>query len=74
MMAFCLCNAVQRFCRLIDRVIPQRQRSKILVYLDDLLVIVKTNAKHMELVSEVAKCLWLTNLTIGLKKSKFCFK
>ncbi|KAL7723691.1 hypothetical protein ACLKA6_014925 [Drosophila palustris] len=33
-----------------------------------------TIPEHMELVSKVAKCLSSTNLTIGLQKSKFCFK
>ncbi|KAL7726515.1 hypothetical protein ACLKA6_001137 [Drosophila palustris] len=74
MMPFGLCNAAQRLCRLMDRVIPQALRNKVFVYLDDLLIISKTFEEHMELVSKVAKCLSSANLTIGLQKSKFCFK
>ncbi|KAL7735177.1 hypothetical protein ACLKA6_014893 [Drosophila palustris] len=74
MMPFGLCNAAQRLCRLMDRVIPQALGNKVFVYLDDLLIISKTFEEHMELVSKVAKCLSSANLTIGLQKSKFCFK
>ncbi|XP_044316589.1 uncharacterized protein K02A2.6-like [Drosophila rhopaloa] len=41
-MPFGLCNAAQRLCRLMDRVIPQKLRSNVFVYLDDLLIISKT--------------------------------
>jgi len=74
MMPFGLCNAAQRLCRLMDRVIPQALRGKVFVYLDDLLIIFKTFEEHIELVSKVTKCLSDANLTIGLQKSNFCFK
>lgn len=74
MMPFGLCNAAQRLCRLMDRVIPQRLRNRVFVYLDDLLIISRTFDEHMELLEDVAQCLEKANLTIGLQKSKFCFR
>ncbi|KAM8701504.1 hypothetical protein ACLKA7_004909 [Drosophila subpalustris] len=35
MMPFGLCNAAQRLCRLMDKVIPTELRSNVFVYLDD---------------------------------------
>ncbi|KNC30731.1 Retrovirus-related Pol polyprotein from transposon 297 [Lucilia cuprina] len=73
-MPFGLCNAAQRLCRLMDKVIPQELKSNVFVYLDDLLVISSNFEDHLKLLSKVAECLRNANLTIGLKKSKFCFK
>nr|XP_041631159.1 uncharacterized protein LOC121502206 [Drosophila kikkawai] len=74
MMPFGLCNAAQRLCRLMDQVIPAQLRSNVFVYLDDLLIISPDFDTHMKYLSLVAECLGKANLTIGLKKSKFCFK
>ena len=41
-MPFGLCNAAQRLCRLMDRVIPAALRERVFVYLDDLLVVRQT--------------------------------
>lgn len=73
-MPFGLCNAAQRLCRLMDKVIPERLKSNVFVYLDDLLVISSDFESHLKLLEEVSECLNRANLTIGLKKSKFCFK
>lgn len=73
-MPFGLCNAAQRLCRLMDKVIPQELKSNVFVYLDDLLVISSDFNRHMELLSRVSECLSNAGLTIGMKKSKFCFK
>jgi len=73
-MPFGLCNSAQRLCRVMDKVIPQRLRSRVFVYLDDLLMKSKTFEEHCMLLKEVAECLNKANLTIGLHKSKFCFK
>ncbi|XP_043659593.1 uncharacterized protein LOC122624186 [Drosophila teissieri] len=43
MMPFGLCNAAQRLCRLMDKVIPARLRSNVFVYLDDLLSSLQTS-------------------------------
>ena len=73
-MPFGLCNAAQRLCRLMDKVIPQQLKSHVFIYLDDLLVISQDFQTHLKILSKVAKCLSEANLTIGLKKSFFCFK
>lgn len=73
-MPFGLCNAAQRLCRLMDRVIPNRLKSNVFVYLDDLLVISAGFEEHLKLLQEVARCLREANLTIGLKKSQFCYQ
>ena len=73
-MPFGLCNAAQRLCRLMDKVIPSRLRDNVFVYLDDLLIISSSFEQHVHLLSEVAKYLRNANLTIGLKKSQFCFQ
>ena len=73
-MPFGLCNAAQRLCRLMDKVIPQKLRSNVYIYLDDLLVISSNFIQHMTILSEVADCLEKAGLTIGMAKSHFCFK
>lgn len=49
-MPFGLCNSAQRLCRVMDKVIPQRLRSRVFVYLDDLLMISKTFEEHCMLL------------------------
>ena len=73
-MPFGLCNAAQRLCRLMDRVIPQSLKSHVFVYLDDLLIVAPDFDTHCRILAEVAECLRKANLTIGLSKSHFCFK
>lgn len=58
----------------MDKIIPQTLKENVFIYLDDLLVISNSFQKHLELLREVAQCLIRANLTIGLKKSQFCFK
>lgn len=64
-MPFGLCNAAQRLCRLMDKVIPGRLKSNVFVYLDDLLIIANDFEYHLKLLKEVAECLQKANLTIG---------
>lgn len=73
-MPFGLCNAAQRLCRLMDKVIPQSIKQNVFIYLDDLLVISSSFSEHIMLLKKVADCLKKANLTIGLKKSQFCFQ
>lgn len=73
-MPFGLCNAAQRLCRLMDKVIPARLRERVFVYLDDLLVVSPDFETHITILGEVAECLRKAGLTINVKKSKFCFK
>ncbi|GBO99559.1 Retrovirus-related Pol polyprotein from transposon 17.6 [Eumeta japonica] len=73
-MPFGLCNAAQRLCRLMDKVVPQSLKENVFIYLDDLLVISDNFEKHLRILTEVAQCLKKANLTIGLEKSQFCFQ
>ena len=73
-MPFGLCNAAQRLCRLMDKVIPSRLKMNVFIYLDDLLIIAPDFESHLQALREVAKCLKTANLTIGMKKSNFCFQ
>lgn len=73
-MPFGLCNAAQRLCRLMDKVVPSKLKENVFVYLDDLLVISSGFEEHIRLLKEVAQCLRNAGLTIGLKKSQFCFR
>ncbi|GBP97703.1 Retrovirus-related Pol polyprotein from transposon 297 [Eumeta japonica] len=71
-MPFGLCNGPQAMSRLMDKTIPSRLRENVFVYLDDLLVCSATFEEHIELLSQVAKCLKNAGLTINVDKSKFC--
>ena len=73
-MPFGLCNAAQRMCRLMDKVIPSRLRERVFVYLDDLLIVSPDFQTHISLIEEVAELLSKANLTINTQKSRFCFK
>lgn len=73
-MPFGLSNAAQRLCQLMDRVIPSQFRDRIFVYLDDLLIFSSNFEEHLKLLDIVAERLKWANLTINIKKSKFCFK
>lgn len=73
-MPFGLCNAAQRMCRLMDKVIPAIMRSNVFVYLDDLLVCSASFDDHLILLEDVARCLTRANLTINVEKSKFCYR
>lgn len=73
-MPFGLCNAPQTLCRLMDKVIPADLRQFIFVYMDDLLVVSKTFEDHMFRLRAVARCLKEANLTINVRKSKFCMR
>lgn len=73
-MPFGLCNAAQRLCRLMDKVIPPNLKDNVFIYLDDLLIISNDFDKHLQLLEQVANCLRKANLTIGLEKSQFCFQ
>lgn len=68
-MPFGLCNAAQSLCRLMDKVIPEKLKANVFVYLDDLLIISADFDNHLKLLSQVAGCLNKANLTIGLTKS-----
>jgi len=61
-MPFGLCNAVQRMCGLMDKVIQAALHENVFVYLDDLLVCSPTIEAHLE----PGQCL----LTVGKTNNK----
>lgn len=73
-MPFGLCNAPQTLCRLMDKVITSNLREFVFVYMDDLLVVSQNFETHIDRLRVVAKCLSDSNLTINIRKSKFCMK
>ena len=73
-MPFGLCNAAQRMCRLMDKIIPQQLRHRVFVYLDDLLVIGNDFDEFVDTIVKVANHLKEAKLTINADKSKFGFK
>jgi len=73
-MPFGLTNAAQTLCRLMDQVIPAHLRTRVFVYLDDLLVLSDDFESHLMLLREVAVHLRKANLTINVAKSHFCMQ
>ncbi|XP_058982088.1 uncharacterized protein LOC131803998 [Musca domestica] len=73
-MPFGLCNAAQRMCRLMDKVIPSELKDRVFVYLDDLLVVSQNFDVHIEMLKTVGDRLTNAGLTINMDKSKFCYK
>jgi len=70
-MPFSLCNAAQRMCRLMDKVITAALLENVSVYMDDLLVCSPTFEAHIDILSQVSTCLQWAELTINVDKSKF---
>lgn len=73
-MPFGLCNAAQRLCRLMDRIIPHNLKDRVFVYLDDLLVVSSDFKTHLDMLRTVGKRLSEAGLTINMSKSKFCYR
>lgn len=73
-MPFGLCNAAQRLCRLMDKVVPPELKNKVFVYLDDLLIVSPNFEEHLEMLKTIGKSLTKAGLTINMQKSKFCPK
>lgn len=73
-MLFGLCNAAQRMCKLIDKVVPHQYRESVFPYVDDLLIATATFEEHLQMLKLVANQLTEAGLTINVEKYKFCFK
>ena len=58
----------------MDKVISQRLRTNVFIYLDDLLIITPDFATHVRILKEVAECFKAANSTIGINKSNVWFK
>lgn len=73
-MRFELCNAPQTMCRLMDKVIPSHLRTKVFVYLDDLLLITEEFDEHITLLQEIDVQMRKASFTLNIEKSKFLLK
>ncbi|KAK9681264.1 RNase H-like domain found in reverse transcriptase [Popillia japonica] len=71
-MPFGLCNAAQTQQRLMDSIFGPSMDDSVFVYLDDIIIATPTFEKHLEVLQEVHRRLKEANLTINLKKCKFC--
>lgn len=58
----------------MDKIILAHLRREVFVYLDDLLVVSDTFARHISTLRELASQLSNFGLTINVQKSKFCLK
>ncbi|XP_043063191.1 uncharacterized protein LOC122319659 [Drosophila yakuba] len=63
-----MCNAAQRMCRLMDKVVPAALREQVFVYLDDLLVCSLTFEEHLVMLGRVSDSLQRAKLTINVDK------
>lgn len=58
-MPFGLTNAPQTLCRLMDLIIPSHMRNRVIVYLEDLLLLSDTFDDHILLLTlNISKCKW----------------
>ena len=73
-MPFGLTNAPQTMCRLMDIVIPAHLKSKVFVYLDDLLLVSSEFEDHILLLTEIAQVLRKAGLTLNISKCRWCQK
>lgn len=55
----------------MDKVIPSRQREKVFLYLDDLLVFTPDFKTDIDLLKGVARCMSAAGLTINVEKVVF---
>jgi hypothetical protein len=73
-MPFGLTNAPSCLSRLMHEVIPPHLRDRVMVYLDDLLIMTETFEEHIDLLTEVAYHIRKSGLTLNIEKSNFCLK
>ncbi|MEO1300843.1 MAG: reverse transcriptase domain-containing protein [Bacteroidota bacterium] len=67
-MPFGLCNAPATFQRLMNTILSGFPVDRVMVYLDDVLVIGKTFEEHLETVCQVLDCLRMHGLKVNPRK------
>ena len=70
-MPFGLANSPATMMRLVDKIEAPELRTKVFMYLDDLLIITETFDEHLLVLQEMALSLKKAGLTINVEKSKF---
>lgn len=73
-MPFGLCTAPQTMCRLMDSIIPPELKHSVFGYLDDVCVVSDSFENHISVLVRLAEQFRKANLTLNLKKSKFCVR
>lgn len=71
-MPFGLSNSPKTMVRLMDQIIGPCLEPFVFSYMDDIIIVTPTFSTHLEILRQVYQRLKTANLTINLKKSKFC--
>ena len=73
-MPFGLCNAPASFQAMFNQVLRELLEEGVIVYIDDILIYLETEVKHIRLVSKVLEKLKKANLCVAINKSLFHVK
>ncbi len=70
-MLFELINVLTMCQKIINNILQQYLNQFVIVYLDDIIIYLKTLKKHISYVFKVLECLNIKNLYLKLKKCEF---